>query len=57
MRKRSARNRLRRLFGAASASRSEAALADLAVLHLGEAIAETRQARERLERTLRQLGR
>ena len=55
MRKRTARNRLRRLFGAASDSRSEAALADLAVLHLRATIAETRRARKRLERTLEQL--
>lgn len=42
--------------GIASGS-AEEALADLAVLHLQAAIAETRRARQRLERTLRQLGR
>ena len=36
---------------------AEEALADLAVLRLKEAIAETRRARKRLERTLEQLGR
>ncbi len=57
MRKRTARNRLRRLLGAAAGGRTEEALADLAVLYLKEAIADTRRARERLERTLRQLER